>query len=108
MRNFSARGKNAKAVNRSFSPRVMSNQISCATLAMAMSRNFSPEGRGWHSTRPVHFYEEDSFKSLQTLNANFVRPNFVAGTRTMTQIDLGEVSRLRTPYQLQAYTSGAM
>src|SRR4030095_7776333 len=57
MRNFSARAKNAKAVNRSFSLQATSSRISYATLAMAMSRNSSQEDHGWHSTRPARFYE---------------------------------------------------
>jgi hypothetical protein len=54
MRNSSARAKSAKAFKRSFSRRATSSQISYATLAMAMSRNSSQEGHGWHSTRPAH------------------------------------------------------
>jgi hypothetical protein len=61
MRNFSARAKNAKAVNRSFFPRATSGRISYATLAMAMSRNSSQEDHGWHLTRPARFYERDAY-----------------------------------------------
>jgi 3-hydroxypropanoate dehydrogenase len=56
-RNFSARAKNAKGVNRSFFHQGMSSRISYAILDMAMSRNFSQEGHGWHSTRRARFYE---------------------------------------------------
>src|SRR6266403_1064702 len=38
-------------------PQATSSRISYATLAMAMTRNFSQEGHGWHSTRPARFYE---------------------------------------------------
>ena len=46
------------AVNRSFSRQATSSRISYATLVMPMSRNFSREGRSWHSTRPARFYEQ--------------------------------------------------
>ncbi len=61
---FSARAKNAKAVNRSFSPQATSSRISYATLAMAMSRNSSQEDHGWHLTRPARFYEMVSVKLI--------------------------------------------
>src|SRR5258705_13031658 len=65
MRNFSARAKNVKGVNRSFFPQATSSRISYATLAMAMSRNFSQEGLGWNSTRPVHFCEGMMFVGFE-------------------------------------------
>src|SRR4030095_14266828 len=59
MRNFSARAKNAKAVNRSFSPQATSSRIPYATLAMAISRNSYQKHHGCHLTRPARFYERD-------------------------------------------------
>src|SRR5262249_16123085 len=67
MRNFSGRAKNVKAVKRSFFPPAMSSRISYATFAMGMRRNFSPEGHGWHSTRPARCYENARLLVLEIL-----------------------------------------
>jgi len=55
---FFGAGKECEGCEQEFSPQATSSRISYATLVMAMSRNFSQEGHGWHSTRPVRFYDE--------------------------------------------------
>ena len=54
---FFGAGKECEGCEQEFSPQGTSSRISYAILVMAMSRNSSQEGQGWHSTRPVRFCE---------------------------------------------------
>jgi hypothetical protein len=62
---FFGAGEECEGCEQEFFPQATSSRISYATLAMAMSRNFFPEGHGWHSTRPVRFYERTPFIGVE-------------------------------------------
>jgi len=70
---FFGAGEECEGCEQEFFPRATSSRISYATLVMAMSRNFSREGHGWHLMRPARFYESDAVIGLKESRRNLLK-----------------------------------